>query len=70
VKIAFDPVLQRPACVLVAAAFGADTALCHRFPLDSWLLAPTPTMGAFHVTEDQMAYLVRLVELQYQNKSR
>lgn len=56
--VAYDVVLDRPGCVLVAAAMGADTEVCHLFPTDSWLLAPTPDMRVYPTTEAQLAKLV------------
>lgn len=62
--IAYDPVLKRPGCVLIAAALGADTAICDRFDVRSWLLSPTDNMGVFEVTEAQLDRLVEITGVQ------
>lgn len=69
-KIAFDIELMKPACVLVAAGYGADSSIPHMFPTDSWLLAPTDNMGVFEVTDEQLKILVDRVEqsLEFDNR--
>lgn len=57
-KIAYDIELMRPACVIVAASMGADSDLAHWFDTQDWLLAPTPNMKVYPVTEDQVDQLV------------
>lgn len=57
-RIAFDMVLMRPACVLVAAAMGADTQLPLQFDLDTWLLVPTDNMRVYEITHEQLINLV------------
>lgn len=57
-KIAYDCSQDRPACVLVAAGLGADSSLASRFPTKSWLLAPTPDMGVYEVSEAELKILV------------
>jgi hypothetical protein len=60
-KIAFDTELKRPGCVLVAAAIGADTDIPSRyFDNDTWLLAPTPAMRVYDVTDEQIPMLVAM----------
>ena len=61
-RLAFDIKLLQPACVLVAATYGADTELAHKFTPHHWLLAPTPDMKVYEVTEDQLNQLVKMVE--------
>lgn len=61
-RIAFDTKLRRPGCVLIQAAFGCAPLVAHRFPLDSWLLAPTPDMRVFAATEPQMEKLIKMTE--------
>lgn len=50
-RLVFDTELRRPACVLLAAAFGGDPELAEKFPTETWLLAPTPGMQAYEVDE-------------------
>ncbi len=54
VVLAYDTVLKRPACVLVAAGMLADTWPCHKFKTEDWLLAPTPNMGRYPVENMEM----------------
>ena len=56
-RIVYDPVLKRPACVLLQAAYGCDSSLSHQFDTEDWLLAPTENMGVMEVTEEQLALL-------------
>jgi hypothetical protein len=60
-NVAFDVKLMRPACVLVAAAMGADLECASQFHAEDWLLAPTPDMEVYGVTPDQLAQLVEKV---------
>ena len=64
-NLAFDIKILKPACVLVAAGYGADTALAHRFDPHHWLLAPTPNMKVYEVTEHQLEQLVNMVEKEH-----
>jgi hypothetical protein len=59
-KVAYDVSLMRPACVLVAAAMGADPAAANEFDTVHWLLAPTPGMCVYDTTPDQLSKLVRM----------
>ncbi len=58
-KLAYDIKLKRPACVLVAAGMGACTKAAGRFPVETWLLHPTPDMAVYETSEVQLEYLVR-----------
>lgn len=60
--VAFDPELGRPACVLVAAGMGASTEAAKRFPVESWLLSPTPGMGVYRTTPEQLDAIVASVK--------
>ena len=61
-KIAYDIKLMKPACVLVAAGFGADSSLAHEFDANDWLLSPTDDMQVYDVTEDQLKQLIQKTE--------
>lgn len=61
-KIAYDAVLKRPGCVLLQAAFGCCPTLTHHFETATWLLAPTPDLKVYEVTEAQLAKLVTITE--------
>jgi len=51
--------------VLLQAAMGADSDLAHRFPSESWLVAPTPDMTVREVTEDQLEILIEMARRTY-----
>jgi hypothetical protein len=61
--LAFDPVLKRPACVILQAAMGTDfvCGLEDHFPSETWLPAPTEGMAVFPVTDKQLAMLKHMV---------
>lgn len=61
-RIVFDVKLKRPACVLLQAAYGADSAVAHKFPVKSWLTFPTEDMHLFNATDDEMGKLVEMVK--------
>ena len=61
-KIAFDVKEVKPGCALLQAALGCGTSIAHRFPPETWLLALTPALRIYEVTEAQLAKLVVLVE--------
>lgn len=58
-RLAYDTKLDRPACVLVAAALGGDPHAASLFPSETWLLTPTPDMSVYDTTPEQVAILVR-----------
>lgn len=68
-KVAFDIKLMRPACVLVAAVYRADTRVPTRFDPNDWLLAPTPDMAVYEINDSQLDQLVKKVEAN-RSKSR
>ena len=58
--IVFDTRLRRPGCVLLQAAKGGTVPAFDFqkfFPTETWLLAPTPDMHTFMVTEEQLPQL-------------
>lgn len=57
-RFAYDAKLRQPACVLLQAAFGCNYSLTHRFPSDTWLLAPTPDMRVYAISEEVLSKLV------------
>jgi len=58
IPVAFDTKLMRPACVLVAAGLGGSTEAAKRFPVETWLLAPTENMGVYWTTPEELDVLV------------
>ena len=64
-RIVFDPKLRRPGCVLLQSAMGGtltNARLEMLFPVETWLLAPTPDMRAFPVTDEQLTVLAALAK--------
>lgn len=64
-RIAYDISQMRPGCAIVQAAMGCDPSVCHEFPTDSWLVAPTDGMKSYPITsEEQLNWLVEMTKLQ------
>ncbi len=65
-KVAYDIKLMRPACVLVAAGLGGQSAsasaAAQRFNTEDWLLSPTPDMKVYETNEHQLLALLKLTE--------
>lgn len=57
-KIVYDISLMKPGCVLLQASYGCDPLLAHNFATQTWLLAPTPGLRVYEVTESQLEILV------------
>jgi hypothetical protein len=56
-RIVYDVKLKRPGCVLLQAAMGGTVLdFVQKFP-NEWLLAPTPDMKIYEVTDDQLNVL-------------
>jgi hypothetical protein len=62
-KVAFDLELMRPGCALLQAALGAGTSIAQHFPVESWLLFPTPGLKVYELTDEQLPKLVEMVVL-------
>jgi len=62
IRFAYDTHLKRPGCVLLQAALGGDIAAVNRFPVDSWLLAPTDNLRVYDIPTDLFDELVALAE--------
>lgn len=58
-RLAYDCVLMRPACVLVAAALGADRRVPQLFPIGSWLLTKTENMQVYETTPEQLLIVIQ-----------
>ena len=67
-KIAYDTKLFQPGCVLLQAAMGGDPALCHEFDTQDWLLAPTPDLKVYPVTDEQLKSLIRMTKTYRETK--
>lgn len=67
--LVYDPVHNRPACVILQAVMGGSVEVGDMFPSESWLLAPTPDMKTYKVTDEEIAILVDLHRLKIQQKN-
>ena len=64
-KLAFDMTLMRPACVLIAAALGANSEASSKLDAKLWLLSPTPDMKVYEITQDQLKQLAKKLEVHH-----
>lgn len=64
IRIAFDIKLMRPGCVLLQVALGCRSRIAHKFPVESWLIAPTPDLRVYEITDEQLSRLIARVENQ------
>lgn len=62
-RIAYDPVLKRPGCAIIQAAFGCSGNLASLFDTEDWLLAPTENLGVFEVTDEQLGKLPEITRI-------
>jgi hypothetical protein len=64
-RIVFDAKQMKPACVLLQAAMGGDTAPFNRhfggMP-ELWLVAPTPDMRVYETSDDELRKIATIVE--------
>jgi hypothetical protein len=60
--IAYDVVLHRPGCALLQAALGCggEGNLSNRFPSELWLLAPTPNLRVYLISDEDLEKLVQI----------
>jgi hypothetical protein len=59
-KIVYDVTLMQPGCVLLQAALGGTVPrerFAQLFDTSSWLVAPTPDLQLYPVTEEQLEKL-------------
>ena len=70
IRIAFDLAQMRPGCVLLQATFGCPSSVAHRFPVESWLLAPTADLKVYEVTEEQLDRLANGLEKVYKQREK
>lgn len=59
-KIAYDLVLKRPACVLIAVAMGADRDTALAFDTADWLVGLTPDLKLYEITPEQLDILIKV----------
>jgi len=62
-KIAYDVKLKRPGCAIIQAGYGCDPQVVAGFDSRLWLVAPTPDMKVYPLTDDaQLRQLIALTE--------
>ncbi len=60
--IVFDAVLKRPACVLLQACMGGNNhVVAELFDPKTWLIAPTPDMKLYRVSQEELGMLAQMV---------
>jgi hypothetical protein len=53
-KLVYDIKLKRPACALLQAVLGGDQGMANNFPSEHWLIAPTPDMKAYQISDEDL----------------
>lgn len=59
-RLVYDCTLRKVGCVLLQATLGGDPELAKQIPNKDWLLAPTPDLTCYNITEEQFAQLVAM----------
>ena len=62
IRIVYDPVLRRPGCAILQAAYGCPGSLASLFDTQDWLLAPTPNLRVHEVTTEQLNQLPEITK--------
>lgn len=66
-RIVFDCKLVRPGCAIMQAVLGGDPSLAHNFPVETWLLHPTPDMKTYELDDIQFQKLIEMVSQNHKN---
>ena len=67
--LVYDIKLRRPACALLQVIKGGDLGIANRFPVESWLINPTPDMKLYLVSEDQLKLLIKVAEREFNDRT-
>lgn len=59
-KIVYDPVLKRPACILLQVMGGGTVTSEDIFMMGDWLTETTPNMRLFSVTDEELEVLKKI----------
>jgi hypothetical protein len=57
--LVYDIKLRRPGCALLQAALGGDPGMANSFPSEHWLLAPTPDMKTYNISDEQLRQVIK-----------
>jgi hypothetical protein len=65
-RVVFDTKTRRPGCALLQALYGGNVPSMMfgvKFPVETWMLAPTESMRTYEVTEEELDQLAELSKL-------
>jgi hypothetical protein len=57
--LVYDLKLKRPGCALLQAALGGSGGMANQFPTEHWLLAPTPDLKPYKISDEELAQVIR-----------
>jgi hypothetical protein len=57
--LVYDLKLRRPACALLQAALGGSGGVAGQFPTEHWLLAPTPDLKPYEISDEQLKEVIQ-----------
>lgn len=64
--LAYDIKQRKVGCVLLQVAMGGSSVIAQQIPIEDWLLAPTPDLQVYRLTDDEVAQLIKM----HRNKKR
>jgi hypothetical protein len=57
--LVYDLKLRRPACALLQVALGGSPGVANRFPSEHWLIAPTPDLKPYQISDEELASVIK-----------
>jgi hypothetical protein len=57
--LVYDLKLKRPGCALLQVALGGTTGVAGQFPTEHWLLAPTPDLKPYRISDEELASVIQ-----------
>lgn len=57
--LVYDIKLKRPGCALLQAALGGSGGVAGQFPTEYWLLAPTPDLKAYQISDQELRSVIQ-----------
>lgn len=58
-RLVYDLKLKRPGCALLQAAMGGSPGMANEFPTEHWLLAPSPDMKTYNISDEELASVIQ-----------